>query len=88
MDKYYIFEDGIWTHKTPLKLFLNPILRKLQFWTKEPYVIASLTDWEEDAGEVHDWIPVFIRYEFIPVRYFKNAKEREEYIEKSKHEDI
>jgi hypothetical protein len=88
MNKYYVFEEGIWKHNTPLKLLLNPILRKIQFWTKEPYVISSWTDWEEAVGEVHEWKPLFVRYEFIPVRYFKNAEERKEYIKESKRNDI
>jgi len=28
-------------HRTWFKLLLNPLLRRIQFWTSRPYVIAS-----------------------------------------------
>ena len=34
-------------HRTSLKCIVNPILRKIQFWTKEPLVIYSKTDFDE-----------------------------------------
>ena len=48
MDKYYYFHKRykIWMHRTPLKLFINPILRFIQFWTTKPFVIASDTDFD------------------------------------------
>lgn len=39
--KYVVKENGHWMHKHPIKLLLNPLLRKIQFYTDNPYVIAS-----------------------------------------------
>ena len=68
LDKYYIEEDGILKHKTPLKLFINPILRKLQFWTTRPYVFASITNYVEG-------VPTFEKYQFMRIRYWKNIED-------------
>jgi hypothetical protein len=68
----YVHEDGQWKHKTRLKLFLNPILRTLQFWTREPYVVASDTSFI-------DGIPHFNHYTFQRVLYFKTVEERDLY---------
>lgn len=65
-DKYYIKREWGWNHSTPLKCIVNPVLRKLQFWTWKPYVISSMT-------EFIDGKPHFIRYVFQRVRYFKNG---------------
>lgn len=34
-DKYFVYNAGYncWMHRTPLKCFINPILRFIQFWT-------------------------------------------------------
>ena len=41
-DMYWIKRsNGKWSHCTPLKLVLNPLLRALQFYTNCPYVITS-----------------------------------------------
>ena len=50
-DKYYVQdpECGCWMHRTPLKCFLNPILRKIQFWTKDKCVIGSKTEFDENG---------------------------------------
>lgn len=49
-DKFYIYIDdcSTWVHRTPLKVIVNPILRFLQFWTNEPWVIGSDTDFDKD----------------------------------------
>lgn len=44
-NSYYIQASGHWYHKTPLKSIVNPILRRLQFWTDIPYVIGSKTEY-------------------------------------------
>lgn len=46
MNKYYVYNKDfkIWMHKSPLKLVLNPILRKIQWFTDRPYVIVSQTE--------------------------------------------
>lgn len=44
VNSYYIHKGNYWMHKTRLKLIVNPILRRLQFWTDIPYVIASTTE--------------------------------------------
>lgn len=62
--KYYVFEDNQWKHKTPLKLVINPILRRLQFWTSSPYVIASKSEWKYPNNEVHLRQPYFVEYTF------------------------
>jgi len=72
LDRDFVYEDDTWKHKTRLKCIVNPILRKLQFWTDRPYVIAS------DCFYVHHFtlgkIPVFIGYKFCRVKYYKKAK--------------
>ena len=35
-------------HRSPLKLVINPILRFLQFWTDEPWVLGSETEFDEN----------------------------------------
>ena len=80
-DKYYVQdkECGCWMHKSPVKLLLNPILRKIQFWTKEPLVICSKTDFDENGA------PHFRGYGLIRTRVMTE----QEYIEwKKKKEGI
>lgn len=50
-------------HRTWLKCLVNPVLHKFQYWTDEPYVIASVFKREE-----------FIRYKIARVKYYRNAK--------------
>lgn len=64
MNKYYVKENGQWCHKTPLKLFLNPFLRKIQPWTNKPVVLGSITEFEDKK-------PNFIRYQFGRKLYIK-----------------
>lgn len=41
-DKYIVYlPNGEWVHRHPLKLIINPVLMKLQFFTKRPWLIAS-----------------------------------------------
>ena len=42
-DEYFVYnsEYDCWMHRTPLKCFINPILRAIQFWTDKPFVIYS-----------------------------------------------
>jgi len=54
-------------HRIPLKCLVNPILRKLQFWTDKPFVIYS--DCEKVNGSWH-----FKRYGFGRVKYLKGVK--------------
>lgn len=64
-NKYYVYTDNkYWNHRSPLKCIVNPILRRLQFFTDRPYVIASKTEFID--GE-----PNFIKYDFIRVKYYK-----------------
>lgn len=48
-------------HKTRLKLIINPLLRKIQYWTDKPYVIASSFN---DKKE-------FVTYIVHRVQYYK-----------------
>ena len=80
-DKYYVQdkECGCWMHRSPLKCIVNPILRKIQFWTKEPFVICSKTDFDEKG------VPHFKCYGLIRTRVMT----AQEYIEwKKKKEGI
>lgn len=44
-DPTCVFEDGkLVAHRPWFKVLFNPILRKIQFWSKNPYVIVSLVD--------------------------------------------
>lgn len=62
-DKFYHqFKDGVLIHRSPIKLILDPILVLLQFWTQRPYLIASLTEYDEN-GQPH-----FIKYVFRRVQ--------------------
>lgn len=65
-DKYYVYQDDTWKHRSPIKLLLNPILRKIQFFTNKPYVIAS------DTGFDINGKPYFIKYKFMRVEYIKD----------------
>ena len=69
-DKYYIFDEkhNCWMHRTPLKCFINPILRKIQFWTDKPFVIYSNTEFFE-MNFVKT--PHFIGYGFGRIKYKK-----------------
>lgn len=49
-------------HKTLLKCIVNPILRKIQWWTNKPYVITSV-------GKVIDNKFVFESYIFKRMQY-------------------
>ena len=52
-DKYYTYENGkCQSHRPPVKLVVNPVLRRAQFWMKHPWVIASITDIDDD-GKAH-----------------------------------
>ena len=50
-DKYFVYdsEHKCWMHRTPLKCFVNPILRFIQFYTDAPFVIYS--ECEENNGK-------------------------------------
>ena len=63
-DDYFIYnkEYDCWTHRTPLKCIINPILRFIQFYTNKPFVIYS--ECEEIDGKWH-----FIKYGFGRIEY-------------------
>lgn len=63
-DKYYVKVDGQWRHRSPLKCILNPVLRTIQFWRQEPYVIATVTDFVD--GQPH-----FVKYQVARIKYLK-----------------
>jgi len=69
-------EYGFKVHRSTLKLTVNPILRKLQFFTNKPFVIAS----KFENG-------LFVKYKFMRVRYFKNNEERVKYLKNKKEEN-
>ena len=66
MKNKYVIENGRVVHKTLLKCILNPILRKLQFYTDRPYVIASISKY----CPVNGWC--FLGYKFTRVKYFRD----------------
>ena len=68
-DKYFVYSKkyDTWMHRTPLKLIVNPILRKLQFWTNCPYVICSETIFVD--GKPH-----FLNYSFGKMLFIRNWK--------------
>lgn len=69
----YIFKSKTLNHKTRLKLIINPILRKMQWFTDKPFVIASICDIikQEDDGS---YIIKFYHYKFMRVFYIKEQK--------------
>lgn len=75
LDKYYKKDpdSGCWMHRSPLKLILNPILRKLQFWTREPLVICSNTIFDEDE------VPHFQSYGLIRTRVLTAEEYKSKY---------
>lgn len=70
-DDYFVynFEYDCWMHRTPLKCFINPILRFIQFWTNEPFVIYS--NCEKICGEKENAKWHFEGYGFGRVKYLK-----------------
>lgn len=64
-NKYYIqLSEKHWIHPTPIKKLINPILRKIQWYTNKPFVIASKTKWKNNK-------PFFIKYSFQRAMYEK-----------------
>ena len=58
-DRFWIKRsNGNWSHCSPIKVIINPILRILQFYTDQPYVIVSIVNLCESSH------PRFIRYYF------------------------
>lgn len=57
--------NGNWNHVTTLKCIVNPILRKIQFFTNKPFVIASICEFKKDSA------PEFKKYTFTRVEYKK-----------------
>lgn len=55
--------NGNWSHKTPLKMILNPILRFVQFYTNKPYIIVSHVELIENSH------PRFKRYGIMYVEH-------------------
>ncbi len=46
-----VFENGVAIcHRVWFKVLLNPILRKIQFWTEWPYVIVSKVEDNKVVG--------------------------------------
>jgi hypothetical protein len=63
-DKYYIkLEDNNWVHRSPLKCFINPILRFLQKNSKRKLLLGSKTEFDKNG------IPRFKGYSFSWVLY-------------------
>jgi len=62
MNKYYKKLKTGWIHRAPIKVVINPILRTLQFWRDDPYVISSVTEWIDKK-------PNFIKFKFCRVQY-------------------
>lgn len=65
-DEYFVYnsEYDCWMHRTPLKCFVNPILRAIQFWTDKPYVIYSNCEKIEEKWH-------FKKYGFGRIKYIK-----------------
>jgi len=68
-DKYFVYdsEHKCWMLRTPLKCFVNQILRFIQFYTDAPFVIYSKC--EENNGKWH-----FKKYGFGRIKYFRRKK--------------
>ena len=65
-DIYFFYDKKhkTWRHRSPIKLIVNPILRKLQFWTDKPLVICTYTEFINDR-------PHFLSYGFKRIKYLK-----------------
>lgn len=61
-NRYFEYIDGKLIHNTPIKRKLNPILRRIQFWTYRPYVLVSNI-------EILDDIPHFKSYTIKRMEY-------------------
>lgn len=57
VNTYYHKINGCEVHRSPLKCIVNPVLRLLQFWRKDPYVIATKTEYIKGY-------PNFVSYTF------------------------
>ena len=49
-------------HRSPLKRIINPILRKMQFWSKDKWFIGSKSEFDENG------IPHFKGYGMVKTR--------------------
>lgn len=61
------FKTRTHNHRTTLKCLINPILRKIQFFTNYPFVISSICDFvcEKEGEQTY----IFYYYRFQRVRY-------------------
>ena len=55
-------------HSTRLKRIINPILRKIQFWTFRPYVIVSIFEKDENKNFI------FKKYGFKSIHHISKLK--------------
>jgi hypothetical protein len=74
---YHLRIEGYWNHVTRIKVIVNPILRKIQFFTNRPYVIASNTEFNEHKK------PKFLGYIFCRVRYYTEQEWNKKYAKES-----
>ena len=52
-DKFYIYKGGkCVAHRSPLKMVVDPLLIKLQWFTTRPWLIASKTSYNKN-GRAH-----------------------------------
>lgn len=71
-DNFYFrkyFKTETHNHKSKIKLVINPILRRIQFWTMTPYVISSVCNLVKKFPNYY--LYEFIEYKFQRVRYEK-----------------
>lgn len=48
-DEYFHYHNSEgYSHRSPVKSILNPVLRAVQFWSNRPYVIATDVDFMDD----------------------------------------
>lgn len=78
MKDYFVYDSEYktWRHKSPIKCLINPILRKIQFWTDKPLVIASECAYIENGNDKEDK-PIFLKYKITKVKYYKKGKKDE-----------
>jgi len=67
-DKYFVFKYGFVMHRPPFKVFINSILRKIQFFTDTPFLISSECEFDS-SGKWH-----FVQYSFKRVKQIKNPR--------------
>ncbi|WP_298752052.1 hypothetical protein [uncultured Arcobacter sp.] len=62
------WENGSFSLRSKLLIYTNPILRKIQWWSKRPFLIVGLCEW---VGTEKPRYPLFKYYKIARIRIQK-----------------